>query len=226
MTVDSVLDIYNMALSVAGAPGRVSQVNEDSREREVCERWYESARNTVQEAAYWPSCKTHASLSLLVTRDYSQDWTDGDPPPQYQYKFALPADYLRARALSDYQPFDIVWSEDRRVLVTNSNPALLEYSRRSDIVSNWTPLQQQATAYGLAAHIGPELTGKRANIQRAIEMANEILMQARTQAANATMHSTDTIPDWIAARGYAESAPSTRFFYELGGLFAAGAISA
>lgn len=222
MSTTSILDIYNQALSASGAPGRISQINENSYEREVCERWYENTVRTVQEAAYWPACETIASLALLSERNFSAAWVTGDPLPQFKYKYALPQDYLRARYLSTYGTFKIAWSVDRRALQTNATPALLIYTRFSDIVTDWTPSQKMATVYGLAANIGTEITGKSRRVAENVQRANQILLEARTTAANSENRILESIPDFIAARGYVESALDTRYYYEHGALFLGG----
>ena len=218
----SVLDVYNNALSAVHAKGAVSSLNENSREREVCSRWYDLVRDTVQEAAFWPSCQATARLSIAKEREPSTAWVDGDPSPQFLYSYFLPENYLRARHLTGFQPFVIEtdFVSGRRVLSTSVANATLVYSRRSDEVTAWTPGQQLATIYALAAHIAGPLTGNTQIKGTNIRLANEILLEARSNAQNSQDYQLDVMPLSLVARGAASFTSETRYLYPLGNLFA------
>ena len=65
----TVLALYNQALSAVRARGRLSSPTENSREREECDIWYPTVRDVVQESAYWESCRTTERLTLLKERN-------------------------------------------------------------------------------------------------------------------------------------------------------------
>lgn len=217
----TVLDVYNNALSAVHAKGAVSSLSENSREREVCSRWYEVVRDTVQEAAYWPACQATIRLSLCQERGDSA-WADGDPAPQFHFSYYLPENYLRARHLAHYEPFTIEFDFTRevRLLHTNADLATLIYSRRSDEVSFWSPGQQMATIYGLAAHIAGPLTGNSQLKGTNLRLANDILRDAQSAAQNAQDYQLDTMPLSFIARGAASFAAETRYLYPVGHIFA------
>lgn len=216
----SVLDIYNNALSAVHAKGAVTSITENSREQEVCSRWYELVRNVVQEAAYWPCCQATSRLAVKDTRG-NTSWVDGNPPPQFLYSFHLPQDFLRARYLPGYQPFVIEYDfvTNERLLSTNVKNAVLVYTRSNDHVEQWTPGQQMATIYGLAAHIAGPLTGNNQLKAFNTRLANDILIQAQSNAANGQEFQIDVMPSVFSARGAAGFTAETRFFYPLGNVF-------
>lgn len=217
----SALSVYNQALSASHAKGRLASLSENSREREVCELWYGSVRKLVQEAAYWPGCKAVDHLALISSRTEGT-WSSGQPAPPYSFKYALPANYLRAWHLASYMPFDIYYdnSISRNVLVTDDAEALLFYALDQEEVGAWTPGQVMATVYGLAAHIVGPLSGERFLIQKNLQMANTQLQDAKAMSYNSSQQVLQSIPPQLMARGYRGSVPSPRFYYPLGSVFA------
>lgn len=215
----TVLDVYNNALLACNGRGQLSDLNEASRERELCSRFYPLARDTVQEGAYWPGCRAMSRLAVLTTAPAV--WVEGAPPPQFYYSYALPENYLRAWHLDDYSPFELGFdtTRARAALYTNSPEAILVYARRSDAVTDWTPGQKQATIYGLAGHIAGSLSGRSALIQASFEKANRFLAEARASALNSENNFFDTIPDWLQARGQQISVSPARYFYPQGAGF-------
>lgn len=218
----SVLDVWNGALSKAHARAKVSSLTESSRERELCSRWYDITRHLVLEAAHWPGTRSVARLALLAERNTALDWVAGDPPPQYIYSYALPEDYIRAWYMSDYTPFEVYYdhTRSRRVIVTNTEDAVLVYARDNENVVDWTPGQKMATMLGLAANLVGDLAGSRTLKQDLFREANDHLLEAQSNALNSESFQVDTLPPWLAVRGYAEGPTLTRFYYPFGGLFA------
>lgn len=218
--MSNVLTIYNAAISAAGGKGRLSSLSQASREREACDTWYPMVRDTVQEAAYWPCCKTMKRLALLSTRTSSVAWAEGDALHPYLYNYDLPEDFLRARYLVDYSRFEIAYDDSRDIptLSSNMTSAVLVYSKRNDLPAQWTPGQFHATVFALAAHITNEL-GLQSNLaQLNLQRANDLLLQAQATAATGDNMGTETIPPAIAARG-AQPQLQDRYFYPHGQVF-------
>lgn len=221
MTASSILDIYNLALSACNAAGRVSSLTEQSRERELCEQWYESAVKTVQEAAHWPGCQVYAYLPLKATRDFSVDWVETDPVPQFTYKYGLPDNYLRAWYLTDYSRFALSFdvTDSVRVLSCDVEKAVLVYSRFQENVTQWTPQQSLATAYGLAGHIAGSLSGSNELVNKNFQLANRYLLDAQTASMSMNSMHREAIPPEIKARGYSAPEQLQQFIYPFGSLF-------
>lgn len=215
----SVLDIFNAAVSAAEGAARIVSLTEASREREECSLWYDVVRTSVMQAASWPACTTNARLALLATRDTSADWVSTDPSPRFTYKYQLPSDYLRAQHLSDFSSFTVETDGNNVVLMTNTKNAVLHYTKDQTAVNLWSPKQKLATIYALAAHITGALSGRAGLIQKNFQLANRLLIEAREADENADYYTYSTIPSWIAARGYADTTPPTKYFYPWGDLF-------
>ena len=214
------LDLYNMALSSAGAQGSLSSLSDQVREKEICDIWYPTVRRSVQRMARWPgSAKIHR-CALISERDLGEYWDETlDPNPRFSYKYALPSDYLHAWHLGSYEQFSIDFLAGRKVLSTSRPQAILHYAFDQEVVNNWAPDQLLATVHALAGYIGatigqPELIG--VNKQEALRIGE----RAAAQAANEQHVQIEHIPDWLHARGYEDAAPSARYYYPLVNHFA------
>ena len=217
----SVVELYNLALSAVGTRALVSSPSEASREAEICTLWYPTARDSVLRAAPWPSARAAKRLALQVERDVDKDWTLTDPEPGWRFAYSTPSDMIAPRYLSNFDRFAItINAENAKTLVTNTENAILIYTKRQEQVQLWDVSLYTAVAYALGAHIALALHGKPDRAQLLQEQANALIMQARLDAANSTQEQHQTLPDWIAARQYAGAAPPPRFIYEYGPLLA------
>ena len=220
---ETVLGIYNAAISAAEGRGRLTSLDESSREREECDLWYGIVRDTVQEATHWPACRASSRLTLVATRNENNLWTSADPEHPFKYAYSLPSDCLRPWYLTNYQTFQLSYDidNDRTLLSTNSEQAILIYARRNNIPSKWTPGQRQATLLALSAMITPGISGDRSRQATNYQLANQILLQAQSDALNSSQNMLEVLPPELASRGY-EDMTQTQFYYPFGSLFVAG----
>lgn len=214
----NLVDVYNLALTAIGGRGKISSPTEESREREMLDLWYPRARDQVLAAAPWPSAKAHQRLALIIERE-NTTWLSTDPDPGYRYAYAVPNDMLRPRYLTDFSRFTLsTMTDNTAAIMTNTEQAILVYSKRQENIDNFDPELLMAIAYATAAYIARPLTGKRDMASDAQGQANSLITQARLSAANAEETEHESIPEWITARGYGNVAPATRFFYPFGRL--------
>ena len=227
MTISSEVAIYNLALNAIGARSNISSPAENSRDAEVCRLWFTPVRDQILAAAPWPEATEIRYLSQLKEADEDGDgaWAQDDPRPGYQFVYSLPSDCLRPQYLSDFSPFLVTsYSDNRRALHTNVEQAALVYTKRQESIALWNSELQLAIVYGLASHICMPLTGKTSRAKLMVNQANDILLSARESAANTSTEMHESIPDWIAARGY-NSNPQTRFIYPFGSLLSAAGVN-
>lgn len=214
--------VFNRALSAVGTRYMVSDPDEASSEAEICRLWYEEARDQVLRAAPWPSAQSAKRLTLLRERDNDELWTTSDPSPNWQYAYAVPNDMLYPRHLGTYGRFQLatIPADNRLAIMTMEASPVMVYTRKQEDVGLWDVDLRLAITYALAAHIAMPLHGKADRAKLAQIMANELIMTARVNAANANVGSFETVPDWLSARGYAGSGPQGRYLYEYGSLIA------
>lgn len=216
-----VTTLYNLALDKIGARNKIALPSEQSREAEACNLWYPNIRDQILASAPWPEATKMARLALLSTQE-DDSWSVGNPRPDLQNSYALPADLLRPQYISNYESFSIQsFDSENRALMTNAASPVLVYTFRQTLLSMMSPDLQMAIMHGLAASICMSLTGKTSRVKLLIDQANSVIISAREAAANTDNEMFDSVPDWITARGYSGGITSPRFFYPFGGLLTA-----
>ena len=211
------LGIYNQALSAVGSDSLISGLSEASRERELCDVWYETVRDNVLKSMRWSGLRTTSRLALLVERDQDEAWVDADPDPDWQYIYAAPADMLYPWYMSDFSRFSLTTRNGARAINSTMEAALFLYTRLEPNPALWGADVYMAVAYALAAAIAKPLNGRRSIANDCLQMANAKILEAREAAANEDNVPQDHMPDWLIARGLSGSAGGTsRYIYPYG----------
>lgn len=220
--------IFNEALSIAGGRVSISLPEENSREAELCRLWFPTIRDMVQRAAPWPSNKAFRRLAV-VSMSGGQAWVEGMPEPGFRYAYETPSDMLAPRYLTNFERFTVsIDAHGNKIINTNSTDAILCYSRRNDQVPSWDVSVSLAITHALGAAITMPLTGRRGAATEALDYANQKIMEARQLEQNQSEGTLESVPDWIAARGYGGGYTQVRYIYPetplltLGGLGHAG----
>ena len=212
--------IYNLALSAMGTRNRVSSPTEASTEARECALWFDVVRQQILCAAPFQEATGNQRLALQAERVESE-WTGSDPDPGWRFSYSTPADMLRARHLSTYDSFILSTSAlNEKRLTTNTENAILVYTKDQPNIDMWSPTLVNAMAYGLASAICMKLGGKMDRVQMVAQQANALLIQARTYSGNVDDYQLESLPPWLAARGV-PTASSTRYVYPYGALFMA-----
>jgi hypothetical protein len=214
--------LFNLALNAIGARSNVASPTENSREAQVCSLWYPVVQGAVFEAAPWPELTKFASLTLLDTRDSEAAWVNTNARPGYTFAYGLPTGFVRPQYLTNFDRFLMASypgaSGDVRALATNTEDAILAYTSATVDMDVWTNSLVLAMAYALASHVVMPLSGKVSRAKQMVDQANNLILQARDVAGNTSNEQFDSIPDWIAARGYSGTTVSQRYIYPYGDL--------
>ncbi len=217
MATDVVV-LYNLALDTIGARAQISLPTEQSREAEACNLWFPNIRDQVLASAPWPEATKMQRLSQFSLQD-DELWVQGDPRPDLLNAYGVPVDCLRPQYLSDFSRFTIQsYGAENKALMTNAPSPVLIYTFRQPLIQLWSQELQMAIMYGLAASICTTLTGKTSRAKLLLDQANQQITAARESAANTDDQRLDSLPDWIAARGYVDTTTAQRFFYPFGSL--------
>lgn len=210
----SVVSIFNWALGAIGNSYRVQFPGEESSEARECELYYDNVRDQILRSAPWDCAKAYKRLAQVAEYDGNKLWESDQPAPGWRYAFALPANFLWPRFISNFARFELgLTDNDQRVIYTNDPKPILCYTKRQERVNVWDADLQAAVAYALAAHICMKLTGSNDKVRLVTAQAIDKILAARSSAANAPDMDFDTIPEWIAARGYGGTAPVSRYIF-------------
>ncbi len=88
-----------------------------------------------------------------------------------------------------------------RVILTNVQNCIAEYTRIDTIPFEWDSLFSIAFKAAMAGTLAQPLTGDKALARDKIVIANNFIMEARTADANEALTINDHTPDWLRVRG-------------------------
>lgn len=215
------LTVFRLALDAIGYSRVPDDPDENSPGATACRRWFEPVRDYLLRSAFWPSAKAAKRIGVLVERDDSEDWVVTDPLPGWRFAYQAPTDMLAPRYLSTWEQFETGVQDNKRVIYTDMEQAILVYTKKETVLSLYDPALFMALSHALGAYICQGLTGKNQKAQAQLQQANSIIMQARADTANEMQRVFDSVPEWISARGYTGAVVVDRFVYPYGPLLIA-----
>lgn len=192
-------DICNLALQHLGQK-TISAMDEETESARRCLRIYASTRDAVLRDASWGfACVIEALVEL-----------SSETVPGWGYVYEYPATCVFIRKVfSGYydasdtegiipvgnpenEPFKVVYltGSNQKVIVTNSNPAYIEYTARVADPDLYDQLFVKAFAYRLAAELASILTGSDKKAQEM--MQNYLVTISEAQKVNGIE---DNVPD-------------------------------
>lgn len=202
------LAICNLALRAAASRGLINDLEERSREAEECNAWFDLALDTMLESGYWPTIRAEADLTLVQQKENVAK----------PYRYAVPNNLLRPWYLETFADFTYISDGVNfpAVLATTVPNATLIYAMRPTVLSVLTPSMQKALIHGLAAFIGPSLTGDRNREMQNYQLAQEALSNAEGIHTNFEPERENYVPEKFLARGGDTFREHHRFIYPLG----------
>jgi hypothetical protein len=208
---DSVVGIYNRALTQAGITELVTEVNEASLPAQICNLWYDTARRAVLRSAPWPSARKDRRLSLVSTRDGA--WLSGQAPDPFRYAYGVPADLLLPFHLESWGSFSLRDNGSGTTLfVTNDVDPVLYYNFDQQNVQKWDEGLHLSVVFSLAVFISTPLSASQSRAQENAMRAVEITGQAMAAAANQMNLNYESQPAYLG--GYNVPSTSPRFVYQ------------
>jgi hypothetical protein len=225
MTTD--VDICNRALSEIGARVLVTSMSENTPQGKQCLLQYAPMRKQVLRAAPWGFARKTIALTRL---GLLTDDPPASPYP-WLAKFAYPDDCLKVHyilatptpSIPDGVPnvsnaLYVPWCAPRRdwrylpayddstdtpakVILTNIPDVLGIYTADIENPDLWDDLFQNALVMALANKLVLPLTGNVAMKNSYAQLCEQALTQARVVDGNEAIPNSDSVPDWISARG-------------------------
>ena len=172
------VQICNIALSRIGQNQGIDSLAEKSQAAALCDLHYEQCRDDVLSEFDWPFAESRIFLADL-----------GSPPEAWGYRYAYPADCLKARyiALPGMEnppaqsriPFKVVNAGNSRAVLTNQEQAELVYTMRVTNTGLFSSPFVSALAWRIAAELAMGLTSKPDNYAAAMNSYRVELMRAQ-----------------------------------------------
>ncbi|MEM7741147.1 MAG: hypothetical protein AAF225_10140 [Pseudomonadota bacterium] len=198
----STTDIANQALSHIKNSTRISSFDEPTPEVDLIKLHYDTCRDEVMAASNWGFASATVAAMPLPT-------TVG----QWAYAYSRPSDaialrnILRTGETTQTSPENrIAYAEvagptDGTVAIVTDEPiAWIEYTRRIENPSAYTPDFVTALGYRLAAAIAPALTKAKGASREMMELYAQALGSARARDKNSRRVLISPRPSGIRAR--------------------------
>jgi hypothetical protein len=182
--------IYNLALNALGITAPIAHGNQNDPRAIVLSNSYEVARDTVLEDFDWGFAENYQDLPFTTSKSMN---------PRFKYQFDYPNDCIEARAIIDVDKgkekvFKRSSGKDgQKVILTNTNPCRLRYTRRVEKEVYFSAGFVSALAQYLGGLCGEALTGQK---QKAGDCLNRYsYMIAKAQVNSATEAATEDEED-------------------------------
>lgn len=158
-------EVCNMALGHLGQGVSISDIEtEQSGPANYCRTFFDTAFDATLRDFKPPFADQVLTLGLLTELDVD----DTHPSKEWQFSYAYPSDCvsfdriqsgIRNETRQDRVPFRVINSSGKKVIMTDQEDAIGEFTFREAVVSNWTPDFTLAFSYLLANLIAAGLTG-------------------------------------------------------------------
>lgn len=156
---DADIVICNLALAHVGNSDGIASLTEASTPARACKQFYAQTVDEVLRDFNWPFARTFEALALVAE----------EPTTEWSYSYRYPAEALAIRRIlsdagrvdsaSTRVPFIGGRDASGRLLYTDKDDAVVEYTARVDEVGIYPPDFVQAVALKLATWIAPQVTG-------------------------------------------------------------------
>lgn len=192
------VQICNMALGHLAHTKFIAALNERSLAANLCDLYFEPARDFVLEDFPWPFATAYGTLAL-VGEDPNDDW---------DFSYRYPSGCLFARRLvtslgrrdPNPPPFRIASDAQGRLIYTNQETAVLEYTKLVTDTNLWPAVFGMALSWYLAGLIAPGLAKDRKQALAALQVYEVIKRQAEAQQLNEQQQTVEPDSEMIRAR--------------------------
>jgi len=178
----SVVDICNEAMDLLGA-ATITSLNENSKEARLCNRRFETVRDSVLRAHNW---------NVAIVR--KQLAKDSDSPAfGFTNQFTLPTDPYCLRVISlhtanvdnDISPYDVqsMFKIEGRKVLTDEGTCRIIYVGRITDTELYDSLLSSTIAHKLASETAYAITGSTTVAQQIFQLYQQRLSEARSMDA-------------------------------------------
>lgn len=206
----NLLELFRQALVLVKDNADITHPDEQHPSAALCRTWYPMARKSVLAAAPWQSARGVTSLYLSTESTNPLLPATGGPEVGYRYRYEAPGDLLAPIHFPGWQKFAFT---GRRWIDTDVANAVLIYTKDDEVIESWEVGRYNATLFFLAAMMAPHRTGELQMADYYQARAKEQIGDAVASFANETEEYYESIPAWVASRGYSGPTGGGRYFY-------------
>lgn len=192
------IQICNMALGHLGQTKFIATLTERSLASELCALYYEPARDFTLEDLTWPFATKYLALGL-VEEEPNDDWA---------YSYRYPDDCVFARRLVTTRgrtdpnppPFKAGSDETARLIYTNEEDAVLEYTKRITDTDLFPAVFAMAVSWYLASLLAPGIAKDKKQAGNCLQIYMVMKSTASAQQLNEQQQSPEPESEAIRAR--------------------------
>ena len=192
------VQICNMALGHLGQTKFIADLSERSLAADLCNQFYEQARNFSFEDFPWPFANKYATLELV----------EEDPNDEWDYSYRYPSDCMAVRRIvttigrtdPNPPPFEIGGDDQGRLIYTDQEDAIGKYTRLVEDTNLYPAVFGEAVSWWLAGLLAPGLARDKKQGQLAFQMYAVIKGQAEAQQLNEQQQSPEPESEFIRSR--------------------------
>jgi len=195
----SQIEICNMALSHLGVSTYIAQMNERSKEANVCRLFFDAVRDTALEAFDWSFARRYVNLAL-----------SNEQAPNWQYAYAYPSDCVKPRRIvipgrrnprADQRiPFEVATIDGKRFILTDVEDAQLAYTMRVTDPNLFSASFVDVMSALLASRIAMPLSVSTTIARQAAQVAADALDNAVASDAGTGQEDPPQESEFISAR--------------------------
>lgn len=188
----------NNALRLIGIGQKIASLNDNNHRAEACNDAYPEAVDLVLSQFNWPFTSQRIALGL-VEEEPNDDWA-------FSYRYPIDCVVIRRIAssagLPDYVPTPFTLGQDvtGRLIYTDMEDAIVEYSGTMDDPGEWPTCLADAVSGELAERIAPIFKVGNDKLQIAQQFKAGALMRAQG-ITQQEMHQAKNVPKSVRARG-------------------------
>lgn len=179
--------IANSALIKIGGT-RINSINDTSTQAKVAKEQYDKCRDELLYSHPWNFAMKRVSVAADATA----------PTYGFAYRFALPADCLRVRAMEDG---DVIYQvEGRYILTDESGPLNFQYITKITDTAQFSPGFAEALAFRLAMDLAYTIGESNTVLQNMSQLFDKAIKQARSMDAQEGSAPQPRATTWINSR--------------------------
>jgi len=194
------VDIYNLALGNIGSSDVVASLEERSKQANVCNRFYDLARDSMLADFDWPFATRYETLALVA-----------DVAPGWAYAYEYPSDCLRLLSASNraYWPagdvtlnrYQVAAGASGQIILSGNAGATAAYVSRVEEPGRMPTLFVEALGWKLASMIAMPLTNTRTVAETAAALYQQAVQAAWSAALNESDPRVEMQSEYVTVRG-------------------------
>lgn len=187
------VEICRQALAHIGSDTFIESIEENSKEAKTCKMFFQTSLDILLRTYNWNFATKKQALTPY-----------GTAPDDFAYQYKYPDDCLKARRIMpvglDTITFNVVNVDGVKVIQTDLEEAVLEYTKKITDLTLLDPLFAEALGYKLATVINTPLSSDKSRMEINNTLLQNSIYNAQQADGNEGQAEEPQEASWIKAR--------------------------